>query len=94
MAAKSPVVLILGAGSNIGQAVASKFAFNGYKVALAAHSLREADSTDSRLNITSDFSKTDNIVDIFLQVKEKLGIPSIVIYNDAPPLPLARARDH
>jgi len=57
MPSTSPVILILGAGPNIGQAVARTFASKGYKVALASRSLKEADSTDNQLNITADFSK-------------------------------------
>ncbi|KAH6646200.1 hypothetical protein BKA67DRAFT_96393 [Truncatella angustata] len=81
MAAKSPVALILGAGPNIGQAVARTFASKGYKVALAARSLKEADSTDNQLNIPSDFSKTDDVVNAFTKVKKVFGIPSVVVYN-------------
>ncbi|KAJ4156494.1 hypothetical protein NW754_008128 [Fusarium falciforme] len=81
MAAKSPVVLILGAGPNIGQAVTRTFASKGYKVALAARSLKEGDSTESQLNIPSDFSKTDDVVNAFTKVKKVFGIPSVVIYN-------------
>lgn len=81
MATKSPVVLILGAGSNIGQAIARTFSSKGYKVALAARSLKEADSTDRQLNIPSDFSKTDDVVNAFTKVKKVFGIPSVVIYN-------------
>ncbi|CAJ2502983.1 Uu.00g103770.m01.CDS01 [Anthostomella pinea] len=81
MAAKSPVALIIGAGPNIGQSVARIFASKGYKVGLAARSLKEADSTDTQLNIPSDFSKTDDVVDAFTKVKKAFGIPSVVIYN-------------
>lgn len=87
MAAKSPVVLILGAGPTIGHAVARTFASKGYKVALAARSLKEADSTDNQLNITSDFSKTDDVVNAFAKVKEVFGIPSVVVYNGKPSSP-------
>ncbi|KAF2490641.1 hypothetical protein BU16DRAFT_596931 [Lophium mytilinum] len=81
MAAKSPVVLILGAGPNIGQAVARTFASKGYKVAIASRSLKEADSTDNQLNIPSDFSKTDDVVNAFAKVNKVFGIPSVVVYN-------------
>lgn len=81
MAAKSPVALILGAGPNIGQAVAHKFASQGYRIGLVARSLKEADSTDDLLNIPGDFSKTDDIVKAFTTVKKALGIPSVVVYN-------------
>lgn len=81
MAAKFPVVLILGAGPNVGEAVARTFASKGYKVALAARSVKEADSTNDQLNIPSDFSKTDDVVNAFTQVKKVFGIPSVVVYN-------------
>jgi NAD(P)-dependent dehydrogenase (short-subunit alcohol dehydrogenase family) len=81
MAAKAPVVFILGAGPGIGQAVARYFASNGYKVAAAARSLKEADSTDDQLHIPIDLSKTDDVANAFDKVKEVLGIPSVVVYN-------------
>jgi NAD(P)-dependent dehydrogenase (short-subunit alcohol dehydrogenase family) len=84
MAGKSSVVLILGAGPNIGQALVRIFASKGYKVVLAARSLKEADSTDNQLNIPSDFSKTDDVVNAFTKVKKVFGIPSVVIYNGKP----------
>jgi NAD(P)-dependent dehydrogenase (short-subunit alcohol dehydrogenase family) len=81
MPSTSPVILILGAGPNISQAVAQTFALKGYKVALAARSLREADSTDNQLNITSDFANPSDVVNAFTRVKKVLGIPSVVVYN-------------
>jgi NAD(P)-dependent dehydrogenase (short-subunit alcohol dehydrogenase family) len=87
MAAKSPVILILGAGAHVGYPVARTFASKGYKVALAARSLKEADSTDNQLNIPSDFSKTDDVVNAFAKVKKVFGIPSVVLYNGKPSSP-------
>ncbi|EKJ72753.1 hypothetical protein FPSE_07019 [Fusarium pseudograminearum CS3096] len=81
MAAKSPVILILGYGANIGQSVARKFGSQGYRVAVAARSIKEADSTDTQLNIPSDFTKTKDIVNAFDKVKKKFGTPSVVVYN-------------
>jgi NAD(P)-dependent dehydrogenase (short-subunit alcohol dehydrogenase family) len=80
----SPVILILGAGKNIGQGVARAFASKGYKVALASRSLKEAESTSEQLNITSDFSNTDDIVHAFTRTKKELGVPSVVVYNGKP----------
>ncbi|KAJ4129184.1 hypothetical protein NW768_007719 [Fusarium equiseti] len=80
MAAKSPVILILGYGANIGKSVANKFSSQGYKVAVAARSVKE-DDTDTFLSIPSDFSKTESITNAFDQVKQKFGIPSVVVYN-------------
>jgi len=81
MPATSPVILILGAGPHIGQAVARTFTSKGYKVALATRSLNEADSTDSQLNIKSDFANSDDVVNAFDKVKKVFGIPSVVVYN-------------
>lgn len=85
MAGASPVILILGAGPNIGQAVARTFASRGYKVALASRSLNVADSTDNQLNITSDFANSDDVVNAFQKVKKVFGIPSVVVYNGKSP---------
>lgn len=81
MVGTSPVILIFGAGPNIGQAVARTFASKGYKVALAARSLKEADSTDKQLNITSDLANSNDVVNVFTKVQKVLGIPSVVVYN-------------
>lgn len=86
MSIPSPVILILGAGPNIGQAVARTFASKGYKVALASRSLKETDSSDNQLNIPSDFSKTDDVVKAFDKVKRVFGIPSVVVYNGRLPI--------
>ncbi|KAL7895012.1 hypothetical protein HDV63DRAFT_406740 [Trichoderma sp. SZMC 28014] len=77
----TPVVLILGAGPKVGLPTARAFASKGYKVAVAARSLNESDSTDSQFNIKSDFANPDDVIDAFVKVKRELGIPSVVIYN-------------
>lgn len=77
----SPVILILGAGPNIGQHVARVFAAKGYRVALAARRAKEADNTPNEVHIPSDFSDPNSVVDVFSKVKTLLGIPSVVVYN-------------
>ena len=94
MAGTSPVILILGSGPNIGQAVARTFASKGYKVALAARSVNEADSTDNQMNITSDFGNSDDVVDAFERVKKAFGIPSVVVYNGMPEYPRGRLNSY
>jgi NAD(P)-dependent dehydrogenase (short-subunit alcohol dehydrogenase family) len=94
MAAKSPIILIFGAGANVGMSIARTFASKGYKVALAARSLKEADSTDDQLNIPSDFSNTDSILNAFDKVKQVFGIPSVVVYNGQPPSPTVQLPIH
>ncbi|KAL8652365.1 MAG: hypothetical protein Q9226_004305 [Calogaya cf. arnoldii] len=78
----SPVILILGAGPNIGQHVAQAFAAKGYKLALASRKAKE-ESTGEQLNISSDLADPKSVVDVFSKVKETLGLPSVVVYNAA-----------
>ncbi|CAI7569266.1 unnamed protein product [Penicillium discolor] len=79
----SPVILILGSGPNIGQHVARAFAGKGYKVALASRSLKEEDSNEDRVYISADLSDPHSVKDIFSKVKASLGLPSVVVYNEA-----------
>ena len=51
--ATPPILLLLGAGSNIGHHVARSFAVKGYKIALVSRSLKEEDSTQDQFNISS-----------------------------------------
>ncbi|TVY64573.1 Enoyl-[acyl-carrier-protein] reductase [NADPH] FabL [Fusarium oxysporum f. sp. cubense] len=81
MAAKSPIVLILGSGPNIGQSVARKFASEGFRVAIASRSQKEGDSTDKQLNIKTDLTKPLEVADAFSKVKTTFGTPSVVVYN-------------
>ena len=53
-------------------------------MALAARSLDEADSTESQLNITSDFANPDDVINAFKKVNKVFGIPSVVLYNGKP----------
>jgi NAD(P)-dependent dehydrogenase (short-subunit alcohol dehydrogenase family) len=81
MSSTSPVVLILGSGSNVGNHVAQTFAEKGYKVALASRSLKEEDSRPDRVHISSDFSDPQSVIKTFSKVRESLGVPSVVVYN-------------
>ncbi|KAJ5666623.1 hypothetical protein N7462_011032 [Penicillium macrosclerotiorum] len=83
MLSTSPVVLILGAGPNIGQSIARAFAARGYKVALSARSLKDEDSSSNQVTICSDLSDPQSVIKVFSKVKESLGVPSVVVYNAA-----------
>ncbi|KAH8700948.1 hypothetical protein BGW36DRAFT_425747 [Talaromyces proteolyticus] len=83
MASSSPVVLIFGAGSNIGSHVARAFAAKNYKVALVARKLKEAESTPDQLHIQGDLSDPSAVIDAFAKVKAAFGLPSVVVYNAA-----------
>ncbi|TVY33425.1 hypothetical protein LSUB1_G008483, partial [Lachnellula subtilissima] len=79
----SKIILILGSGSRIGANVSRAFAAKGYKVALAARSLSEADNTSSEIHIQADFSDPKTVITAFARTKELLGTPSVVVYNAA-----------
>jgi NAD(P)-dependent dehydrogenase (short-subunit alcohol dehydrogenase family) len=81
MSARSPVALILGAGSNVGDHVGRAFAAKGYKIALAARSVKEEDSTSDKLLVRGDFADPESITSIFTKVQSQLGVPHVVIYN-------------
>ena len=81
MAAAAPVILVLGAGARVGLPVAHHFASKGYRIALAARSMNEAESTDKQLNIKADFANPSDVANAFAQTTEKLGTPSVVVYN-------------
>lgn len=81
MATSSPVLLILGAGSNVGASVAKAFAEKGYKIALASRTIKNEDNDPNNLNIVCDLSDPFSVPDVFNKVKETLGIPSVVVYN-------------
>lgn len=81
MPSGSPVALILGAGTNIGQNVGRAFAAKGYSIALAARSLKEEDSTSTQLHIRGDLSDPNSVPQIFEKVKSQLGLPHVVVYN-------------
>jgi NAD(P)-dependent dehydrogenase (short-subunit alcohol dehydrogenase family) len=77
----SPVVLILGAGANVGTNVARAFTAKGYKVALAARKLQDETNEEGQLTIRSDFADPSSVIDAFAKVREVLGEPSVVVYN-------------
>lgn len=81
----SPIILILGAGPNIGQSVAKTFLSKGYKVALATRSAKETESTSTQLNIKSDFSVPSDVESAFEKTTSTFGTPSVVVYNGTPP---------
>lgn len=67
------VVLVLGAGANVGQSPARACAAEGYKVALTARRLKEIDSTAEQLHIPADLSDPKTVVEVFSTVKGEAG---------------------
>lgn len=85
----APVLFVLGAGPKIGLSVGQAFAAKGYKVALAARSLQDGVGEDGFLRLNIDFANKDpaGIQNAFAKVTEKLGVPSVVVYNGASSTP-------
>jgi len=81
MAASGPVTLILGAGPKIGENVARVFAEKGHKIAVVGRSIKEEDSTPTRLNVRGDLADPESVAGIFAKVKSQLGTPHVVVYN-------------
>jgi NAD(P)-dependent dehydrogenase (short-subunit alcohol dehydrogenase family) len=79
----TPVILILGAGANIGAAVARKFCQEGYKIATAARSVHKDIADVSDLTVKADFNDPSSIEGVFEEVNTKLGPPNVVVYNAA-----------
>jgi NAD(P)-dependent dehydrogenase (short-subunit alcohol dehydrogenase family) len=80
------VLLILGAGKNVGQYTAAKFSENGYKVALAARSLTTTSlptASDTTLHIKADVTVPSDIIQAFSFTTATFGAPNIVVYNGA-----------
>lgn len=85
MTSASPIALILGAGANVGQNVGRALAAKGYRIALASRSLKEGDSSPSKVHIQGDFTDPASVAEIFAKVKSQLGTPSVVVYNGMLP---------
>ncbi|KAI9735739.1 MAG: hypothetical protein M1818_006347 [Claussenomyces sp. TS43310] len=81
MSSSKPIMLLLGSGSNIGQAVAKRFEAEGYRVAIAARSVEECHESTNRWSYRIDLNKPNTVADLFVKVSEDIGIPSVVIYN-------------
>ena len=82
--AANRVALILGSGPRVGQAVAERFAKEGYKVAIASRSGTGAKNEAGFLALKADFSKPETVASVFEGVKSELGnFPSVVVYNAA-----------
>ncbi|EXJ74674.1 uncharacterized protein A1O5_01367 [Cladophialophora psammophila CBS 110553] len=78
-----PVVLLLGAGSNIGDAVVRYFSANKFRVAAVSRSMEEGVDSGGVLNITADLGNPDAVPTIFTKVEAHWDVPTVVIYNAA-----------
>lgn len=81
-ALSKPVILILGAGSNIGARLTTAFAAKGYAIATVSRKPATLSSSFvSDLHVPADLSTPSSIPTIFSKVEEKLGGPDVVVFN-------------
>ena len=86
----SKILLILGAGPNIGSHVAKAFSSKGYKVASASRSPPKSDD-GSDLHVPVDLSQPENVAGVFETVRKELnGEVGIVVYNGTLCLPCSQ----
>lgn len=84
MATKSPLLLLLGAGSGVGASVSRVFTAKGYRIALVSRSdsSSAANTSPEQLHTQADLSKPESIPSIFAKVEQHFNtVPSVVIYN-------------
>jgi NAD(P)-dependent dehydrogenase (short-subunit alcohol dehydrogenase family) len=79
-----PIAFIIGAGKRIGASTAEVLQSKGYRVAVAARSLKPEDSTDDKLHLSVDLSNPDSIGPAFSSLRKQWGEPSVVFYNGMP----------
>jgi NAD(P)-dependent dehydrogenase (short-subunit alcohol dehydrogenase family) len=77
----SQIVLILGAGANVGKSLIQKFSSKGFKVAIASRTLKPEVAKLADSSVKADFSNPSSIKSIFEKVKSEVGTPNVVIYN-------------
>jgi len=72
------VAFVIGAGSNIGAAVAAKLKENGYKVALGSRNPR---AEEGYFSVKVDVQEKESVLSAFSTVKNTLGPVNVVIFN-------------
>ncbi|KAK5705302.1 hypothetical protein LTR97_002420 [Elasticomyces elasticus] len=77
------VALILGAGPNLGQSIAAKFAANGYRVAVAARRVSDGVSNGTGFfGMKANLSNPETVRQVFQTTTKELGPPNVVVYNE------------
>ncbi len=76
----NPVVLIFGAGANVGLAIASKFKQEGYKVAAVSRTIKDDLKKVADKTISASLTP-EEVQKVFEEVEKDLGPPNVVVYN-------------
>lgn len=80
----STIALIIGAGSGLSASLARVFAAEGISVALAARQTDKLSALSEEIGALSfacDASKPDEVNQLFKDVEQRLGAPTVVVYN-------------
>ena len=81
-----PIVLVLGAGPNIGLNVVEAFTAKRFRVVTVSRSQQQHGPPSTILHLQVDLAKPEVVGGVFNTVKTTLGAqPSVVIYNGKPP---------
>lgn len=85
MTSQTKILLVLGAGKNIGHGVTEKFRSAGYRVALVSRSAKDGETTpEGDLTLRADLSDPSSVPHVFAAVRKTLGgPPNVVLYNAA-----------
>lgn len=77
-----PVPLLHDYGPNVGHAVATRFAAQGYEVAIASRSLPEQTSNEAGwMQVQFDLAYPETIPGVFSKGVERLDIPNVIVYH-------------
>ena len=101
MALNKPVVLITGAGSGIGQAVAVKFATEGYSVVASGRRMETLEETlarlageqDDHLAVSCDIGIPRQVDHMFAEIEEKYGRLDVLFNNAGIFIPATAIED-
>ncbi|KAH8889216.1 putative short-chain dehydrogenase [Thozetella sp. PMI_491] len=77
-----PVLLLLGAGPNLGKNVTDTFILKGWRVALVSRSTVDLQDT-SILQLKANLSEPSSIATVFEKVRLMWDHPTVVLYNGA-----------
>jgi hypothetical protein len=76
------ILLVLGAGPNVGLSLTQHFSKVGsYKTILVSRNPSPSLKESCDLVISADFEDAKCIHGIFEEVKKKIGVPNVVVYN-------------
>ena len=75
------ILLLLGAGKNVGLQTIKKFKEEGWQVAAVSRKPLEEIRNEADLVVPADFANPHAIAEVFETVKQRLGIPNLVVYN-------------